>query len=230
MLRQCHESVRQQGACVDHFMIADGHAQPEVDAWPVRHVTLPNGHADNGNTPRGVGSLLARSQGYDFITYLDADNWYHPDHLDSMIAHQRETKADVTTSFRTYHTLDGVRLDITERAEARLKHVDTSCFMLSKKAFPAMSVWAAMPRQLSTLCDRVFLGALRHGRYSLSSTRQATVAFRTQYADHYKMAKLPIPDNAKTSDEFKAAIDYLQSYTGIAECVDALGFWPYHYF
>ena len=230
MLRHCHESVRGQGDNVTHFMIADGHAKPEIDEWQACHVRLPSSHGDNGNTPRGVGSLLAQNEGFDYIAYLDADNWYHEGHIASLVDHIRSTKAHVATSFRTFHGVDDAELAVTERAEERLKHVDTSCLFLSKEAFPVTTIWALMPKALSPMCDRVFLGALKHGRYVISSTRQKTVAFRTQYIYHYEMAGVPVPDNAKTGNEFEPALKYLKSNQGIAETVRLLGFWPLHYF
>ena len=230
MLRQCHESVARQKGTVDHFLVADGFPNEEVARWPVSHVSLNVAHGDNGNTPRAVGSLLAINGGYDYIAYLDADNWYHEDHLASLLETIVETRAEVATCFRTFHDLEGNALDVTERAEERLKHVDTSCFLISRAAFPATVAWGLMPKPLSPACDRVFLGMLKHNRYRIHSTRARSVAFRTQYAAHYKAAKLPIPSNAKSGGEFDPALDYLKSNEGIAECVRLLGFWPYHYF
>ncbi len=229
-LRRCHESVLAQGARVDHFMIADGHRQDGVEGWNVKHISLPHEHGDNGNTPRAVGSLLAQCEDYDFIAYLDADNWFHPGHLAGLLDHQRETKADVVTCFRTFHGLEGELLNISERAEETGKHVDTSCYLISKTAFAATRVWGLMPKPLSPLCDRVFLGAIRHGRFSTSSTRRRTVAFETQYGHHYQMAGVAPPEQHKTDEVFKPGIEYLKTNKGIAECVDLLGFWPYHYF
>ena len=107
VLEECHASVRSQGDHVTHFMIADGHAKPEIDDWQACHIKLPLSHGDFGNTPRGVGSTLAQSEGYDFITYLDADNWYHDGHIASLLDHIRETKAHVFSSFLTFHDLSG---------------------------------------------------------------------------------------------------------------------------
>lgn len=228
-LWKCHESVMRQAGVVDHFMIADGYPNEEVSRWPVRHVALPNCHADNGNTPRGVGSLLAVCGNYDFIAYLDADNWYHDRHIAALLEKMEETKADVATSFRTFHDMDGNALDVTERAEERLKHVDTSCFLIGKAAFPATIAWGLMPKPLSPVCDRVFLGMLKHNRFRIQSTRMRSVAFRTQYAAHYRAARLPVPPNVKDSGEFDASLEYLKSNEGIAECIRLLGFWPYHY-
>lgn len=81
MLHQAHLSVAAQDIAADHFLVADGFPNPEIANWNARHVPLPQAHADNGNTPRSVGSLLADAEGYDFIAYLDADNWFQPDHL-----------------------------------------------------------------------------------------------------------------------------------------------------
>lgn len=78
LLKQCHDSVMAQGVDATHFMVADGHPLAEVADWPIEHVVLNRAHADYGNTPRGLGGALARSQDFDFVTYLDADNWYHP--------------------------------------------------------------------------------------------------------------------------------------------------------
>lgn len=230
MLQECHASVSQQGQHVDHFLIADGHPQAAIDQWQAKHIVLPCCHDDNGNTPRGVGSLLAQSEGYDYIAYLDADNWFLDGHIQSLLDQIRATKAHVASSFRLFHDLSGQVLDVSERAEERLKHVDTSCYLLSRNAFAVTGVWTSMPKILSSLCDRVFFGALKHRRYVVSSTRQKTVAFRTRYIYHYQKAGRPVPDNPKTGDEFKPGLAYLKSNHGIEESVNQLGFWPLGYF
>ena len=81
VLRQCFESVQAQGVRADHFFIADGHPRPELELWGVKHVVLPQAHANNGDTPRGIGGLLAEAEGYDFVAYLDADNWFQPNQI-----------------------------------------------------------------------------------------------------------------------------------------------------
>ena len=230
MLRQCHESVARQEGAVDHFMIADGFPNDEVARWPVNHVALPVAHGDNGNTPRAVGSLLAIAGGYDYIAYLDADNWFHDGHLASLLETIVQSKADVATCFRTFHDMEGNVLDASEGAEERLKHVDTSCFLVGKAAFPATMTWGLMPKLLSPVCDRVFLGMLKHNRFKIVSTRKQSVAFRTQYAAHYKASHRPVPPNAKIGSEFAPALHYLKSNEGITDCIRLLGFWPYHYF
>jgi glycosyltransferase involved in cell wall biosynthesis len=84
-LRRCHDSVMAQTRACTHFMVADGFARDEIDDWDVQHIRLPLGHADFGNTPRCLGALSALNQGFDGFAYLDADNWYHPEHAESLV-------------------------------------------------------------------------------------------------------------------------------------------------
>ena len=229
ILMQCHQSVLAQTAQADHFMVADGFPREELAGWNVRHVVLPSAHDDGGSTPRGIGSILAEAQGYDYIAYLDADNWYEPRHLASLLQRHRSTGAPVCTSFRVFHAPDGAPLGITEPAEDLLQHVDTSCFFVHRSAFELFSIWTRMPKQLGTLCDRVFLAAIRKGRFAAASTKERTVAYRTLYEVHYTSAGLTPPDRFKPKDVLKPALAWLQTKEGVDESVARLGFWPLTY-
>lgn len=197
MLWQCHRSVLDQGMDATHVMVADGFALAEIDGWDVRHVKLPVAHDDNGNTPRGLGGLLARAEGFDFIAWLDADNWYHPGHLASLLALHRQTSSAVCSSFRTFHDLAGEPLEVSDADEDAARHIDTSCYLIHKPAFDVLGDWLDMPRIVAPICDRVFLDATLRRGHSIQSTGQRTVAFRTQYASHYRTAGRPIPSGAK---------------------------------
>jgi glycosyltransferase involved in cell wall biosynthesis len=226
MLRQCHESVLAQDADFDHFMVADGFALEEIDEWDVRHVKLPVAHGDNGNTPRSVGSVLADAEGYDFVAYLDADNWLHPGHLSSLVATYEKTRAPVCCSKRTFHRPDGERLLVAEPGEEEGEHVDTSCLLLHRDAFGICSVWHRMPKPLSPLCDRVFYKALQHARFRIAHSGQRTLAFRSQYKIHYTTVGQTPPPGMKGDDEMNPAYEFLFSFEGIRGCVANLGFWP----
>jgi glycosyltransferase involved in cell wall biosynthesis len=229
MLRQCHESVAAQDLPADHFMIADGFPQAAIDGWNVRHVVLPTAHGDNGNTPRGVGCLLAETEGYDFIAFLDADNWYHPGHLSSLHALWRKTGHPVCCSFRTFHRLDGSPLNVSEKQEDDCQHVDTSCYLIHAKAFELSYVWSRMPKPLTPLCDRIFMAAIRVKRFNIAFSRARTVAFRSQYANHYRQAGEEPPVQIKTVDDVRPCYDWMRTVKGVTETVDRLGFYPLSY-
>ena len=82
VLERCIQSVRSQTLPADHFLVSDGHPQDWLDSANVRHIRLGKSHKDVGNTPRGVGALLAVSERYEGIGLLDADNWYDKNHIE----------------------------------------------------------------------------------------------------------------------------------------------------
>ena len=225
VLHQCHQSVLDQGVDADHFFVADGFPNQELMTWNIKHISLPQAHADNGNTPRGIGGILADVEGYDFICYLDADNWFHPGHISSLLELWKESNADVCSSFRTIHSLNGMELPAHDADELSLAHIDTSCYLLHRNAFEALYIWLKIPKALPPICDRIFLSCLKRKQYRFASTRKKTVAFRSQYLFHYLFAKVEPPQNLKdnVADECHA---WLQTAEGRQETVKRLGFLP----
>jgi glycosyltransferase involved in cell wall biosynthesis len=207
-------------------MIADGFPNAELDRMDLQHVKLPRSHLDNGNTPRGVGGLLAKNEGYDFVAYLDADNWYHAGHLESMLTTFQKANCDIVTCFREFYDENNELLDITESAEDCLLHVDTSCLFLSKSAFSLLPIWMQMPKELGPACDRVFFAAMKHHRFRFVSTKKRTVSFSTQYAFHYQLAGKTPPECSKPTDCLLSVFNYLKSVEGVDACSRDLGFWP----
>jgi hypothetical protein len=184
-----------------HFLVSDGPARATVQDWAAEHIVLGRPHADNGNTPRAIGSISAMNQDFDAIAYLDADNWYYPHHIESMMTLHRQTGACVCTATRTIHRLDGSLMYLDSFGSDGRNHVDTSCLCLLRPAFDVLPLWAMMPRQLGPACDRVIWGAIRARRYASAHHPEPTVAFRTQYAIHYKNLGEPPPPGAKSDAE-----------------------------
>lgn len=229
MLAQCHESVLAQEPSAHHFMIADGFPRSEIASWKVQHVTLAVNHDDCGATPRGIGAMLADSQGYDFVAFLDADNWYLREHLATLLELHQTSGAPVCTSFRNFHSADGAEMSISEAAEDLLQHVDTNCFFLHRSAFGVFPVWSRMPKQLALLSDRIFLAALRNERFPIASSRRRTVAYRTLHEPHYALAGLPPPPAAKPRGILDDGLRWLMTREGVDESFRRLGFWPVTY-
>lgn len=225
MLRRCHDSVMDQTVNCDHLMIADGFASEEVSKWSVKHIQLPEANADNGNTPRGLGSLLALAQGYDFIAYLDADNWYTPDHLKSCLDAMSKSGAGIACTLRTYYDMDGNPLAVTEADEDQGRHVDASCFVIARKHIPLMDVWLKMPKPLSPIGDRIIYFMIKQLDLKICHTGKRTVAFRSRYKFHYAQAGLAVPEWAK-DDVISPAIAWLRTVSGVRETVQSLGFYP----
>jgi glycosyltransferase involved in cell wall biosynthesis len=201
ILRHCHDSVRTQTYTCDHFLVADGFPQSEARNWTAQHLVLARSHSDNGNTPRAIGSLSAMNQGYDAIAFLDADNWYYPNHIETMVNLQRESGAAVCTAARTIHRLDGSLMYVDHHDSDGDGHVDTSCMFFAKPAFRLLPVWAMMPRQLGPICDTIMWQAIGARGLKTAHSRNPTVAFRTQYQVHYQNIGEKPPTGAKSNEE-----------------------------
>ena len=133
-LLKCHQSVKAQTHACTHVLVADGHPQPIVDGLEAQHLCLPVNIGDYGDTPRGLGSVLAISQGFDAIAYLDADNWYSSEHIATMAALHQKTGAAVITAARNLHRLDGTLLGVCAECNGDT-FVDTNCYFFTRAAF-----------------------------------------------------------------------------------------------
>ena len=201
VLRHCHESVLGQTFPCTHLMAADGYPCEEVSRWAVGHIILPGPHHDVGNTVRGLGAISAMNRGYDAVAFLDADNWYYPDHIESMIELHRRTGAAVCTASRTIHRSDGSLMYADTQECDGKSHVDTSCFFLLRPAFRVLPLWVMMPTPLGPVGDRVFWQAIVARRIPRAHHPRPTVAFRTQYRVHYANLGEPAPPGSKSNEE-----------------------------
>lgn len=196
VLERCHRSVLAQTIACTHFLIADGPTDPRIESWDARRISLGVGHRDNGNTPRTIGGLCAMNEGFDCVAYLDADNWFAPDHLESVMRTQREHDAHAVFSFREIVFPDGEILGRDDDEDMRHAHVDTSCIVLFRPAFRLLSMWAEMPQVYGPICDRVAFRQLTEA-FQCAWTGRKTVYFETWYWGHFTATgKLP-PANAK---------------------------------
>ena len=227
ILKQCYNSVVAQQVNADHYFVADGFPRNEISSWKVKHIILEKSHDDNGNTPRGIGSNIARELNYDFISYLDADNWFHKDHLKSLTNLYNNAKVNICCSKRTFHHMNGEDLNISEMPEDKFEHVDTSCFLIHNSAFEVTKIWEKMPKILSPICDRIFYKSIIiNKKYSIAFSNLRTVAFRSQYLSHYKTANQQAPKNLKGLIG-RESYEWLKTEIGKKISKETLGFWPY---
>ncbi|NKB49491.1 MAG: glycosyltransferase [Alphaproteobacteria bacterium] len=213
-LRQCHDSVRTQTLACQHIMVADGRPDPLVDSFDVQHIVLPQGHANYGDTPRAIGALSAISQGFDAIAFLDADNWYKPAHVESLIALQAETGAQVCTSGREIRRLDGSFLTVCPFSDGEL-FVDTNCYLFTKPAFRTVAEWGVMDDDLHAIGDRVVLHQVKQQGYARAHSWRATSCYRATATDDYRLLGAPVPEGAKKSrDTVRPAVEALLARGG----------------
>ncbi|MBL8492342.1 MAG: glycosyltransferase family 2 protein [Rhodocyclaceae bacterium] len=196
-LQRCLDSVAAQSHPCTHFLVSDGHPQDFLDGLPVRHVRLGVAHADYGDTPRAVGSLLAVREDFDAIAYLDADNFYLPDHVGAMLeaAAAAGNGFDVITARRFFVRPDGSRLPVADEPHDR--HTDTSCYLILRGAFPVTPLWALMPRPFSVIGDRVIWRAILARGCKVGHLPRESVGYRSLWKAHYAALGEDPPADAK---------------------------------
>ena len=221
MLKRAHDSVATQTHSCTHYMVADGHARSEIDTWDVRHIPLPTEHTNNGNTPRAIGSMDAIGDNFDAIAYLDADNWFDPDHIVNLIKLHEETNADLVSSGRVIHAIDGTILLPNGETGDGERHADTSAFMVFASGFSVLPMWALMPDELGPNCDRVFYqAALRIGLKHVHHPKP-TMHFTSRYGVHYRAAGLEVPPEAIGMAGMKVSEDFMRRMTALG-CKDIM--------
>ncbi|BAL95037.1 glycosyltransferase family 2 protein [Rubrivivax gelatinosus] len=196
-VQRCLDSVRAQTRACEHIVVADGHPQDWIDTAGVRHIRLDRAHGDYGNTPRSIGAQLALSEGYDAVAFLDADNWYEPDHLEACITAAEASGADYVAARRNWVREDGSRMPYESDEDRRGTHVDTNCFFLTFGAFHTLARWLMMPKPMAMLGDRFFLASLREDGLCGAKTSRPTVNYLCTWAHVFREIGEEPPASAK---------------------------------
>ena len=213
-IERCIASVRAQTVPTTHLLVADGHAQGWIDEQPgLRHLKLDQAHADYGNTPRSVGGILAASEGFDAIGFLDADNWLAPDHVESCLRAAAAAPDEIDYIVARRHLVrdDGSVLPTTTVDDADGSHVDTNCYLLLPGAFHTLGQWGVMPKPLSAVGDRVYLKALRDQALRSVTVDHPTVNYLCTWAHVFEGIGEPAPDYAKSKIDMRPTVEWWHS-------------------
>lgn len=174
-LHKCIESVQKQTLLgVVHLIVVDGpeHAEnvhailePFKNKMPLHTMVLPFNAGSGGWLGHRIYASMAMLLDYDYIAYLDEDNFYDPDHLELMYNLVVKDKLDWTFSLRKIIDTEGkfLALDNCESL-GNMSHtilawddflVDTSCYFLTKGVAEAIApYWLHRARTGGIEADR----------------------------------------------------------------------------
>ena len=204
MLRQAHDSVLAQTYPCRHILVADGRPKPEVEGWDVQHIALGQGHDDVGSTPGLVGAAAAAFRGADLIMFLDSDNWYREDHVQTVVElHQRTGAAFVSTS-RMLCRLDGSVMAPCPTTDPE-RFIDTNCWAFTREAFPLLTYGMTLPPYAHMINDRCIYQNLLASGVSRAHSPEPTVFYRCGKAGIYRLLGEPIPAGVAPSPDYAAA-------------------------
>ncbi len=188
-LAKCCESVLSQSFRCDHILVADGEPQDFPSNPRIIHLVLPHNIGNNGASPRGIGAQYAFVQGYDAVAFLDADNWYETDHIERAVKPLENEGLDVVFSRRHIVFPDGEVLAVEDPEDFERRHVDTSCYVFSKRAAYLLSIWAMYPKDFGAIEDRIMLKVIMEKNISYKFLSGKTVWYETNWPLHYSLAR-----------------------------------------
>jgi hypothetical protein len=187
-LVQAHASVRSQTIEARHILVCDGAAPAQIPDFMGTHIVLRRNYRDYGNTPRLIGCYNAMAQDADAIAFLDADNWYYPDHLKSLSTIAVNTELHAVASARMLHRLDGTPMMKCPTVDGQ-KFIDTSCLLVLRPAFRHLIAWVLEGQDTAAETDQFLWRLLRDSGTPMAFVDRPTVAYRTRHQVHYGQAR-----------------------------------------
>lgn len=212
LLEQAHRSVMEQSLPCTHVFVSDGTPNLAIDGWDAEHIRLPHAHADGGDLARGIGALHAISAGAEAVAFLDADNWYEPDHIESLVALCRSSGRPICTSARCIRRLDGTVLDAVDDESDGVAFADVNTLLIHRDAVDALALWATIPPEVGPICDRVFWALAQRRGYVGAHTGRPTVNYRTRWYGHYVTKGETPPPGMKDGTANREAILFWNDY------------------
>src|SRR6202041_3234159 len=152
-LLQAHASVKSQTTEARHILVCDGAAPAQIPDFQGTHIVLQRNYRDYGNTPRLIGCYNAITQEADAIAFLDADNWFQPDHLEALRDYALANSLDACSSGRVLNRADGSVLAKCPIVNG-CPYIDTSCLLVMRSAFPHMIAWVLQPQADAAVTDQ----------------------------------------------------------------------------
>jgi glycosyltransferase involved in cell wall biosynthesis len=185
-LQQTLDSVARQSYPCVHYVFSDAEDLPaDIKFGPnVKFCRLPVKTGGNGIMN---GSILAASPYLiqeDYITFLDDDNWYEPNHIESLVNRLEDittiTKPKFSYSLRKLVNVDGSFFDNDdcESLGPYTKFIDANCYLLEKHiAMQTSYVWMQTTGTLN-VGDRHLYHTLEHNNILGVGTGEYTVNYR----------------------------------------------------
>ena len=204
LLEHCHHSVLAQSVPCLHVLVADGHPRPRINRWQAHHLRLPESHADIGSTPRLIGCYHAIGLGVEVVAFLDADNWYRPDHIAGALAAIDRDGAAVVSTGRTLCRLDGTVMGACPITDPE-RFVDTNTMVFSRAAFPLLHHWALMPDYGHLIGDRIMLHHIRSSGLAHHHLDVGSVFYRCSKEGLYRQMGEAIPEGVQPRPDYEAS-------------------------
>jgi hypothetical protein len=177
-LLQCNRSVLAQSIPCEHIVVSDGVRLDPPAGFQGQVLQLPYNHANYGNTPRARGARHAIENGFDAICWLDADNWFAPEHVAELVG--ADDSFDLAVSGRTIVDIDGSSPRVCPHAGPHL--FDANCLLARARGLEIAEFWENVPIEYAYFSDRFLEVLAIRKQLVVRRTNQPTVFYRDKRA------------------------------------------------
>lgn len=146
-LKKAIVSVADQTIPTEHLIVHDGNeAQEKMSSWgllpSIKTITLPENVGANGWYGHRVYAAMPLMVNADYILFLDEDNWFEPNHVETMIEKIKSKDLMWSYSLRRIHDENGSYItdDDCESLgrwptfyDHTLNFVDTNCYCFRRE-------------------------------------------------------------------------------------------------
>jgi glycosyltransferase involved in cell wall biosynthesis len=175
-LQRTIDSVAAQTYQCQHYVVSDGVPTPNItsNAWliPLPKKTGGNG-VMNGAICAAAGFLVTE----DYICFLDDDNWFDPDHIETMM----QAIGDKAYCYSLRKLYDGDTFYANDDGESLGHHgamVDVNCFLFKREVCCGIApLWYHSNGKLM-IGDRMVWQALKDNNTPWAATGRYTVNYR----------------------------------------------------
>lgn len=181
VLHQNIRSVQQQERIFpwQHLVVWDGITNLECnDQTPAANETacflkVRYNHNDYGDYIRRLGTKLAIKQNSTAVTYLDADNFWSPNHWATVSQTRANSQKNIIISGRRLIHENGKETD-----DFTKDFFDTNTITLFGEAKKIGLLWGRYPREMSLVGDRIISKYIQtHFADDIAYTNEATVNY-----------------------------------------------------
>lgn len=185
-IKEAHESIKNQTYPATHYVFAHGRdcweaVDKHMEGKDAQIVYLPRANGGGGYGMAPVFAMAGFCVNEDLVFYLDDDNWYEPDHIESLVKIIKDNDLDWAYSLRKIVDHDGQWIcddnceSLGAHPNSHNQHlVDNSCY----------AVKAEIARQYGhawyypVISDRMFFQALIDYKTTFGATGKHSVNYR----------------------------------------------------
>jgi glycosyltransferase involved in cell wall biosynthesis len=188
-LKQCLEGVKNQTyKDITHYIFVDGQeyfdkVKEMTKDYDVKHVWVEDNTGKGGWYGQRLYASCSFLVNADIICYVDEDNWYDPDHIETQVKKLIEGNHDWVYSLRKIYDKEGNYLfeDNCESLgkwpvyfDSRVFHIDTACFTIKRDILTKVGqAWYA-----GWGADRLLFQALKQYFGNYACTNKYSVNYR----------------------------------------------------